>query len=135
MTFSTMPAPESEQPKVWKRSSKNMDAEFRLSCKATQLESLSCMLYGDSGASFRTLNEQIQDCILWHLSEQLTVLRELVEQCEAEGRGKNAPTKQELMDETLARWSKMGKKKPKRRRRGSAGRTLDRRRAPSRQGA
>ena len=60
-----------------KRPEDALESADMLANKAFQLSGLLSVLYGESGESFRNLNDEIQDAVLWLASDMANEVREL----------------------------------------------------------
>jgi hypothetical protein len=73
----------------WRPSLKDESPFDTADRKLYQAEMLCKTLYGESGEAFRTLNDVIQDGVLWLLSDLLTEAREAREAIPSKGIGES----------------------------------------------
>nr|GAT44059.1 predicted protein [Mycena chlorophos] len=71
-------------PGTYCRRSDSRSAADRADDRIIQAEALACLLYGESGEGFRTLNDEIQDNVCWLLRDLLAEYRVLREQASLE---------------------------------------------------
>jgi hypothetical protein len=55
------------------------EALDRINILVLQLQGMCAVTFGDCGQSFRDLNDEIQDCFMWALSDKVDDLRAVVE--------------------------------------------------------
>ena len=67
---------------TWRRSFANDDPIDTLDRKLAQAEALAVSLVGESGDTFRNLNDVLQDNVLWLLSDLLTEIRQAHDLCQ-----------------------------------------------------
>lgn len=70
----------------WLRTTRNDRPEDLLHTKLLQAEALAITMYADTGESFRTLNDAIQDRIHWLMADLLTDAREALDALNAKNR-------------------------------------------------
>lgn len=78
-------------PGVYEVAGDKMVIADQIACRIQQLEAMLAMTFGESGGSFRNMNDDLQDSFMWSCSSAITEIRQLWELLE-QGSGDDAPS-------------------------------------------
>jgi hypothetical protein len=66
-------------PGVYEISGSKMDITDQIACRIQQLEAMLAMTFGESGESFRNMNDDLQDNFMWSCSSAIKEIRQLLD--------------------------------------------------------